>query len=225
MGTKKRIKFALVILLAALTLVSACPITAFASSKVPTTTTTVATGNAYCYEHHSCQGKHAPKNCPGPQRLTATSDKAKIGNVEYTVAATKPTMTSPTTVNVTAPNKDAYSYTVSADNQTITERKNGVVTRTAKVADYVDANAKARTTRSKKDGKFSYQKLDNDEAKMSIWMNNGSKTTITRTKANAEAYFAYQAAIDGNIRAFNRVESLPELLLLLLLLLPLLQQG
>jgi hypothetical protein len=203
MRTKKRIQSVLAVLLIALTLLVICPISAFASSKVPTTTQTVPTAAAYCRQHNSCQGKHVRKDCPGPQRLTATRNTSNVAGVPYTIAATKPTTSSATTVTVTSTNKDTYSYTVSADNQTITERKNGVVTRTTTVAAQVNNNAAARTTKNKKDGAFSYQKLDSTETKMNIWLNNGTKTPITRTKANTESYFAYQAAVEGNISAVN----------------------
>jgi len=197
----KRIKSFIAAVLAAMLLLSVCPIGAFAGNTP--TTTTQPTATAYCWQYPSCQGKHSPANCPGPQRLTATTSRTTVNRVEYTVAATKPTTTSATTVTVTATNKDTYTYTVSADNTTITERRNGVVTRSTTVAAQVNNSAAARTTKNKKDGTFSYQKLDETESKMNIWMNSGTKTPITRTTANTENYFAYQNAVEGNISAVN----------------------
>jgi hypothetical protein len=203
----KRIQSLTAVLLAALLLLSVCPIAAFAGNKTPTTTATSQTATAYCYKHPSCQGKHAVKDCPGPQRLTATSSKVTVGKVQYTVAATKPTTTSATTVTVSSSNRYTYTYTVSADNKTITERKydtttKKATTRSANVADYVDVNAPARTTKTKKDGKFGYQETVAG-SQMKIWKDSETKTTVKRTTANSEAFFAYQAAIEGNISAVN----------------------
>ena len=203
----KLTKSLLAFLLAALMLLSVCPISAFAGSNAPTTTT-VPTATAYCHRYASCDvaGKqHSINNCPGPQRLTNTRGNARIGGVDYTVAATKPTTTSPTTVTITAANKDSYTYTVSADNTTITERKNGTVTRTANVADYVSAADTVHATKNKKpDGIFKYQANGSDSTtKMNIWINDGTKTPITRTNANTSDYFAYQTAVDGNRKAVN----------------------
>ena len=201
MATKKRIQSLAAVVLAVLTLLSISPIAAFAATTTtrPATTTTVPTATVYCYKHPSCQGRHPVNNCPGPQRLTRSTSKVTVNNVQHTVVATKPTTISATTVTVTAPNRNTYTYTVSADGKTMTEKVNGTTTRTAQVSDYVNTNAAARTTKTKKDGSFSYQKLDKTETKMNIWTNSGAKTPITRTKANTDSYFAYQAAIENNI--------------------------
>jgi hypothetical protein len=206
MRTHKKASKILAILMAALLLLGTCPTAAFAGKKTPTTTQQAATATAYCYQYPSCQGKHAVKDCPGAQRLTNVTRKVTVGKVQYTVAATKPTTSTATTVKVTSSNRYDYTYTISADNKTIAERKydkttKKSTTRTAKVSDYVDTQAPARTTKTKKpDGSFGYQETVAGST-MKIWKDDSKKIVVKRTKANAEVYFAYQAAINGNISA------------------------
>ena len=208
MATKKRIQSLAAVVLAVLTLLSISPVAAFAATTTtrPATTTTVPTATVYCYKHPSCQGRHPVNNCPGPQRLTRSTSKVTVNNVQHTVTTIKPTTISATTVTVTSSNRYNYTYIISADNKTITERKydkttQTTTTRTANVDDYVDANAPSRTTKSKKDGKFGYQAINTTQ--MKIWVNDGTKTTITRNKDNQAAYDGYWKAIDAHISAHN----------------------
>jgi len=212
----RRVRSLLAALLIVTLLVGACPMTAFAGhggGRIPVTTApTEPVTRRYCFQYASCRGGHYPENCPGLRGMTPTTSNATIGGVDYTMVTTVPTATALLTTTVSAPNKDVYTYTVSADQTTMTEYKNGVANRTAKVADYVNTSTgdtSVHATRSnKKAGIYKYQGIGDATVKMNIWIGDGTKTAITRTKTNTSDYFDYQNAVDGNAKAHKAVVGL-----------------